>query len=103
MNKGPGDDRQAVVMTESSAQSHPAHDSRYDEALERLHAYGPECFNGFTNHAPMAVEALAMLGMASEIGPRRMFSTERKEVLATGCGMNVASPPSSTTDENARV
>ncbi|MCU0681206.1 MAG: hypothetical protein MUF34_02915 [Polyangiaceae bacterium] len=47
----------------------PAHDGRYDEALERLHAYGPECSNGFSNHSTMAVEALARLGLGDEIAP----------------------------------
>jgi hypothetical protein len=45
------------------------HDSRYDEGLLRLQAYGPECLNGFTNHAPMAIECLARLGLGDEIGP----------------------------------
>jgi len=44
-----------------------AHDERYDEALEHLHLYGPECFNGFVNHASMAIEALAVLGLPDEI------------------------------------
>ncbi|HET9624757.1 MAG TPA: hypothetical protein VFP84_25495 [Kofleriaceae bacterium] len=46
-----------------------AHDARYDEAIAHLHLYGPECFNGFVNHAPMAVEALAVLGLHDEIMP----------------------------------
>lgn len=46
-----------------------AHDARYDEAIAHLHLYGPECFNGFANHAPMAVEALAVLGLHDEIMP----------------------------------
>ncbi|MBM7171156.1 DUF4243 domain-containing protein, partial [Streptomyces sp. G44] len=33
-----------------------------DEALERLHASGPERLGRLTNHAPMAVEALAARG-----------------------------------------
>jgi Questin oxidase-like len=44
-----------------------SHDGTYDEALAYLHAFGPECHNGFVNHAPMAVEALASLGLRSEI------------------------------------
>ncbi|WP_425348270.1 questin oxidase family protein, partial [Streptomyces palmae] len=34
-----------------------------DEALERLHQHGPERLGRLTNHAPMAVEALAAHGM----------------------------------------
>lgn len=45
------------------------HDGRYDEALEHLQAYSPECFNGFVNHAAMAIEALAVLGLGDEIAP----------------------------------
>lgn len=45
------------------------HDGRYDEAIEHLHGYGPELINGFVNHAPMAVEALAALGLSDEIAP----------------------------------
>jgi hypothetical protein len=33
-----------------------------DAALDRLAAYGPDLGNGFTNHAPMAIEALCALG-----------------------------------------
>jgi len=33
-----------------------------DTALERLSASGPDLSNGFTNHAPMAIEALCVLG-----------------------------------------
>jgi hypothetical protein len=33
-----------------------------DEALDRLAVYGPDLGNGFTNHAPMAIEALCALG-----------------------------------------
>jgi hypothetical protein len=46
-----------------------SHDGAYDEALAYLHTFGPECHNGFVNHAPMAVEALASLGLPSEIMP----------------------------------
>lgn len=33
-----------------------------DPCLERLTAYGPDLANSFTNHAPMAIEALCALG-----------------------------------------
>ncbi|MCF3122693.1 DUF4243 domain-containing protein [Streptomyces arenae] len=38
-----------------------------DEALERLHASGPERLGRLTNHAPMAVEALASRGRAGAV------------------------------------
>ncbi|MFF8813334.1 questin oxidase family protein [Streptomyces pactum] len=40
---------------------------RLDEALERLHARGPERLGRLTNHAPMAVEALAAHGHAGTV------------------------------------
>jgi hypothetical protein len=51
------------------SQASGVHDGRYDDALEHLQAYGPECFNGFVNHAPMAIEALAVLGLGDQIAP----------------------------------
>ncbi|MEV5979143.1 questin oxidase family protein [Streptomyces sp. NPDC052114] len=38
-----------------------------DEALDRLHASGPERLGRLTNHAPMAVEALAAHGRAGAV------------------------------------
>ncbi|MGW4379915.1 questin oxidase family protein [Kitasatospora sp. NPDC004531] len=38
-----------------------------DEALERLHLSGPERLGRLTNHAPMAVEALAARGRADAV------------------------------------
>ncbi|MFG2692228.1 questin oxidase family protein [Kitasatospora sp. NPDC048407] len=38
-----------------------------DEALERLHRSGPERLGRLTNHAPMAVEALAARGRADAV------------------------------------
>ncbi|MET7287417.1 questin oxidase family protein [Streptomyces sp. NPDC005573] len=38
-----------------------------DEALERLHHSGPERLGRLTNHAPMAVEALAARGQARSV------------------------------------
>ncbi|MET8546154.1 questin oxidase family protein [Kitasatospora sp. NPDC004799] len=38
-----------------------------DEALQRLHACGPERLGRLTNHAPMAVEALAARGQARAV------------------------------------
>jgi hypothetical protein len=38
-----------------------------DEALQRLHSSGPERLGRLTNHAPMAVEALASHGQAGSV------------------------------------
>lgn len=38
-----------------------------DEALERLHAWGPERLGRLTNHAPMVVEALAAHGQSGAV------------------------------------
>ncbi|WP_328841293.1 questin oxidase family protein [Streptomyces europaeiscabiei] len=38
-----------------------------DEALQRLHSSGPERLGRLTNHAPMAVEALATHGQAGSV------------------------------------
>lgn len=40
-----------------------------EPALGMLAAYGPDLRNGLTNHAPMAVEALAALGRADAVLP----------------------------------
>ncbi|GAA3997009.1 questin oxidase family protein [Streptomyces plumbiresistens] len=40
---------------------------RLEEALERLHASGPERLGRLTNHAPMVVEALAAHGQAGAV------------------------------------
>ncbi|MFE6105131.1 questin oxidase family protein [Streptomyces laurentii] len=38
-----------------------------DEALQRLHAHGPEHYGRLSNHAPMAVEALTAHGQAGAV------------------------------------
>src|SRR4029450_3787219 len=43
--------------------------SMMEPALGMLAAYGPDLRNGLTNHAPMAVEALAALGRADAVLP----------------------------------
>src|SRR6185437_2585480 len=40
-----------------------------DQALERLAAYAPDLSNGFTNHAPMAIEALCAMGRDADALP----------------------------------
>ncbi|MEV0317158.1 questin oxidase family protein [Streptomyces sp. NPDC050658] len=42
-------------------------DGTLDEALQRLHASGPERLGRLTNHAPMAVEALAAHGQSGAV------------------------------------
>ncbi|MFC7303941.1 questin oxidase family protein [Streptomyces monticola] len=42
-------------------------DGTLDEALQRLHATGPERLGRLTNHAPMAVEALAAHGRGAAV------------------------------------
>ncbi|MGW0337930.1 questin oxidase family protein [Streptomyces sp. NPDC003011] len=42
-------------------------DGRLEEALERLHASGPERLGRLSNHAPMVVEALAAHGHAGAV------------------------------------
>src|SRR5260221_1786861 len=41
--------------------------SRLDEALEMLRPYGPELQNGNSNHAPMAAEAMCVLGRGDAV------------------------------------
>jgi len=43
--------------------------SMMEPALELLAGFAPDLKNGFTNHAPMAVEALAALGRADAVLP----------------------------------
>lgn len=40
-----------------------------DQALDRLQAFAPDLRNGFTNHAPMAIEALCALGRGDAVLP----------------------------------
>jgi hypothetical protein len=40
-----------------------------EEALDFLAPYGPDLRNGMTNHGPMAVEALAVMGRADAVMP----------------------------------
>ncbi|GHC61501.1 questin oxidase family protein [Streptomyces flavofungini] len=63
-------------MTDTSGSSHPGRTTDtgatgdsgiLDEALQRLHACGPERLGRLTNHAPMAVEALVRGGQARSV------------------------------------
>lgn len=51
----------------TSAARVPDLSSTLDEALERLHASGPERLDWLSNHAPMAVEALMRGGQAAGV------------------------------------
>ncbi|MGI8522594.1 MAG: questin oxidase family protein [Nocardioides sp.] len=45
------------------------HQSTLDEALDRLHRYGPEFAGWLSNHGPMAVEAMARRGHDHDVHP----------------------------------
>ncbi|MCR9278751.1 MAG: questin oxidase family protein [Pseudomonadaceae bacterium] len=51
----------------TSASSENKEGSEYDVALARLAGYGCELRNGFTNHAPMVIEALRAMNRTDEI------------------------------------
>ncbi|MFF9690137.1 questin oxidase family protein [Streptomyces sp. NPDC014623] len=55
-----------------------------DEALQRLHISGPERFGRLSNHAPMAVEALAANGQASAVHRWLDLYAPRLEDFPTG-------------------
>ncbi len=61
---GPGTDIETDTNTATDTDTDTATDTTgiLDEALERLHTRGPERQGRLTNHAPMAVEALAARG-----------------------------------------
>ncbi|MEV3859542.1 questin oxidase family protein [Streptomyces sp. NPDC050095] len=54
-------------MTTTSGSTSRDTTGTLDEALERLHTAGPERLGRLTNHAPMAVEALAARGQAGAV------------------------------------
>jgi Questin oxidase-like len=47
----------------------PADYSALDEALEIMAPMGPELSNGFSNHAPMAIEAMCAMGRRDAVMP----------------------------------
>lgn len=55
------------VRSEVAGGSRDGCDGTLDEALERLHAAGPERDGWLSNHAPMAVEALVRGGQAEKV------------------------------------
>ncbi|WPO73201.1 questin oxidase family protein [Streptomyces sp. KN37] len=59
---GPGTDIETDTNTATDTDTDTDTTGILDEALERLHTRGPERQGRLTNHAPMAVEALAARG-----------------------------------------
>ncbi|WP_069169688.1 questin oxidase family protein [Streptomyces griseus] len=57
-----------------------------DEALQRLHASGPERLGRLTNHAPMAVESLAARGQAHAVHRWLDLYAPRLEEFPSGTG-----------------
>lgn len=55
-----------------------------DEALQRLHSSGPERLGRLTNHAPMAVEALAARGQAGAVHRWLDLYTHKLEEFPAG-------------------
>ncbi|MGW7051136.1 questin oxidase family protein [Streptomyces sp. NPDC054887] len=55
-----------------------------DEALQRLHSSGPERLGRLTNHAPMAVEALAARGRADSVHRWLDLYAGKLEAFPTG-------------------
>jgi hypothetical protein len=55
-----------------------------DEALQRLHSSGPERLGRLTNHAPMAVEALAAHGQAGSVHRWLDLYTRKLEEFPSG-------------------
>ncbi|MFG2359272.1 questin oxidase family protein [Streptomyces sp. NPDC048521] len=55
-----------------------------DEALQRLHGSGPERLGRLTNHAPMAVEALAARGQARAVHPWLDLYARKLEEFPSG-------------------
>jgi hypothetical protein len=47
----------------------PADYSAFDETLEIMAPMGPELNNGFSNHAPMAIEAMCAMGRHNSVMP----------------------------------
>ncbi|MBO1337191.1 questin oxidase family protein [Streptomyces sp. VRA16 Mangrove soil] len=66
-----------------------------DEALERLHTSGPERLGRLTNHAPMAVEALASRGQGASVHRWLDLYTPKLEEFPA--------PVEPITDENRRA
>src|SRR6266436_4137276 len=63
----------------------PADYSALDEALEIMASNGPELNNGFSNHAPMAIEAMCAMGRRDSVMPwferyRRWLAPRRARV-----------------------
>ncbi|MEF9901780.1 questin oxidase family protein [Streptomyces sp. P9-A2] len=70
-----------------------------DEALQRLHRCGPERLGRLTNHAPMAVEALAARGRAGSVHRwLDLYARKLEEFPAGGEPVTTANWPSALGD-----
>src|SRR5271170_3399480 len=63
----------------------PADYSALDETLEIMAPMGPDLVNGFSNHAPMAIEAMCAMGRRDAVMPwferyRRSLAPRRARV-----------------------
>ncbi|MEU1300392.1 questin oxidase family protein [Streptomyces shenzhenensis] len=74
-----------------------------DEALQRLHRSGPERLGRLTNHAPMAVEALAAHGRADSVHRWLDLYTSRLEEYPSGVEPVTASNWRSALGDTRRV
>jgi len=72
-----------VTATEHDTGFAPETSSTLDDAYERLESTGFELPNGFVNHAPMACEALAALGLLEEVD-----AWSRRYAMTTGARVN---------------
>jgi hypothetical protein len=53
----------------NEANMNPTNYSALDEALEIMAPMGPDLTNGFSNHAPMAIEAMCAMGRSDAVMP----------------------------------
>ena len=58
-----------IVENVEVTKMNPADYSALDEALEIMAAMGPELNNGFSNHAPMCIEAMCAMGRHNSVMP----------------------------------
>ncbi len=66
------------MNTQTAEPSNPADYYALDETLEIMAAMGPDLANGFSNHAPMAIEALCAMGRSDAV--MRWFERYRRSL-----------------------
>ncbi|HEV2171512.1 MAG TPA: hypothetical protein VGR40_11215, partial [Candidatus Binatus sp.] len=69
----------------NEANMNPRNYSALDETLEIMAPMGPDLTNGFSNHAPMAIEAMCAMGRDDAVTPwfegyRRWLAPRRARV-----------------------